>query len=107
LNSEVYQYTCSIGHKHGCGTYTCCSHFKIIPFKSVKWIYSLNKFNIDSNKCSINFLDIQIIKQKCSILLEEVLEFSARVVIGKVNLVPTIQIHQNGSKLQLEVAYIE
>ena len=45
-------------------------------------------------KCSINFLDIESIKQKSFILLEKVLKYLVGVVVGKINLVPNIQIHQ-------------
>jgi hypothetical protein len=84
FNGEVYQYICGIGHKHGWGIWTSCPHFKIIPCKCVKRVYSLNEIQIDFTKCSINFLDLESIKQRSFILIEEFFVNLIDVVDGKV-----------------------
>jgi hypothetical protein len=64
-------------------------------FKRLDCKCGLNKINIDFNECKINCIDAKIIKQKRVISLEEVLEFIIVIVVGKVNIVPTIHIKIN------------
>jgi hypothetical protein len=52
-----------------------------------------DKIDSDFSKCSLNFLNLQCIKQKCFFIIEEVEELLKGVFVGKINFVPTIQIH--------------
>ena len=61
-------------------------------FKKLDCKFFLNKIDIDFNKCRINYIDQKIIKQKIFISIKEVLEFVVGIVVGKVNIVPTIHI---------------
>jgi hypothetical protein len=90
-------------------------------FKRLNCKFGRNKINIDFNKYKINCIDVKIIKQKSVISLEEVLEFVVVIVVGKVNIVPTIHSKKKimwkikkwhfysicGCAIQLEVVYIE
>jgi hypothetical protein len=67
----MYFFLSLCGQVSNQGIQKVCLHFKISPYKCVKWFYSLNKFNFDFTKFSLNFLHLQSIKQKSFIMIEE------------------------------------